>query len=65
MIKQAFRMAILEQAKDKDFDPHNLFNPQSIKLLIKINNPDEIKEFKEFLIRLKNNLELTIKQLLD
>ena len=65
MIKQAFRMAILEQTKDKDFDPHNLFNPQSIKLIIKINNPDEIKEFKEFLIRLKNNLELTIKQLPD
>jgi hypothetical protein len=63
MIKQGFRMAILEQAKDKDFDPHNLFNPQSVKLLTKIYNPDELKEFKESLIRIKNNLELTIEQL--
>jgi len=63
MIKQGFRMAILEQTKDKDFDPHNLFNPQSVKLLTKIYNPDELKEFKESLIRIKNNLELTIKQL--
>jgi hypothetical protein len=62
MINQGFQMALLEQAKDKDFS-HNLFNPQSINLFIKIFSPDELNDLKEFLIKIKNNLDSTIKQL--
>jgi hypothetical protein len=65
MLKQGFRMGILEQAKDKDFNPYNLFNPQSVELFIKIFSHGELKELKEFLIKIKNNLDLTIKQLPD
>jgi hypothetical protein len=62
IINQGFQMALLEQAKDKDFS-HNLFNPQSINLFIKIFSPDELNDLKEFLIKIKNNLDSTIKQL--
>ena len=62
-LKQGIRIGIFNLTADKYYDPENLFTPQVVKRLKGIVGTSELKEFKEFLMKIRKNLDLSIKQL--
>jgi predicted transcriptional regulator len=62
-LKQGIRIGIFNLTADKYYDPENLFTPQVVERLKGIVGTSELKEFKEFLMKIRKNLDLSIKQL--
>jgi predicted transcriptional regulator len=62
-LKQGIRIGLFNLTADKYYDPENLFTPQVVERLKEIFNTSELKELKEFLMKIRDNLDLSIKQL--
>jgi hypothetical protein len=62
-LKQGIRIGLFNLTADKYYDPENLFTPQVVERLKGIVGTSELKEFKEFLMKIRKNLDLSIKQL--
>jgi hypothetical protein len=64
-LKQFIRIGLFNLTADKYYDPENLFTPQTVERLKEISHASERKELKEFLMKIRDNLDLSIKQLPD
>ena len=64
-LKQAIRIGLFNLTADKYYDPENLFTPQTVKRVKEISHISERKELKDFLVKIRDNLDLSIKQLSD
>ena len=62
-LKQGIRIGLFNLTANKYYNPENLFTPQVVERLKEIFNTSELKELKEFLMKIRNNLDLSIKQL--
>jgi hypothetical protein len=62
-LKQGIRIGLFNLTADKYYDPENLFTPQVVERLKEMFSTYELKELKEFLMKIRNNLDLSIKQL--
>jgi hypothetical protein len=63
LLIQLFRLRLLQFAKSIDPSLEKMFTPANIDKLEAISTQSELKEFKELLTILRNNLDSTIKQL--
>jgi hypothetical protein len=64
-LKQGIRIGLFKVTKDKYYDPENLFTPQSIQVLKEAFHTSELKELKDLLMKIRDNLDLSINQLPD
>jgi hypothetical protein len=64
-LKQAIRIGLFNLTADKYYNPENLFTPQTVERLKEISHTSERKELKDFLVKIRDNLDLSIKQLSD
>ena len=64
-LKQFIRIGLFNLTADKYYDPENLFTPQTVERLKEISHASEQKKLKEFLVKIRDNLDLSIKQLPD
>jgi hypothetical protein len=62
-LKQGIRIGLFNLTADKHYDPENLFTLQVVERLKEIFSTYELKELKEFLMKIRDNLDLSIKQL--
>jgi hypothetical protein len=64
-LKQAIRIVLFNLTADKYYDPENLFTLHFVERLKELVHPSELKELKEFLMKIRENVDLSIKQLSD
>jgi hypothetical protein len=64
-LKQIIRIILFNATADKYYDPENLFRLQFVERLKELVHPSELKELKEFLMKIRENVDLSIKQLPD
>ena len=64
-LKQGIRIVLFNLTADKYYDPEKLFTLQFVERLKKLVRPSELKELKEFLMKIRENIDLNIKQLPD
>jgi hypothetical protein len=62
LIKECFTAGILKLIQQKDYDARKLFNRKGIQWLNTLYSKEELNEFKEFFVRTKQNLTITIEQ---
>jgi hypothetical protein len=64
-LKQIIRIILFNATADKYYDPENLFTLQFVERLKELVHPSELKELKEFLMKIRENVDFSIKQLPD
>jgi hypothetical protein len=62
-IKQGLRLALLEAASNKNYDPMSMFNVKTVDSLRMIFAPNEMKELREFFTKIRDNLNSAIRLL--
>ena len=62
-LKQGIRIGLFNLTTDKYFDPENLFTPQAVERVKELFHTSELKLLKELLMKIRDNLDLSIKQL--
>lgn len=62
-LKQGIRIGLFNLTADKYYDPENLFTLHTVETLKDAFHTSERKELKEFLMKIRDNLDLSIKQL--
>jgi hypothetical protein len=63
LIKESFTMGILELVRRGDYDATRLFNEKGVQWLTKLYSKEELNEFKELFVRIKQNLTAVIERL--
>lgn len=64
-LKQTIRIGLFNLTANKYYNLENLFTPQTIETLKEISYTSERKELKDILMKIRDNLDLSIKQLSD
>lgn len=62
LVKECFRIGLLEVAQYRDYNTRVLFNSNSIRWLKKLFSNEELKNLKEILVQTRNNLTSTIER---